>query len=168
MKSLNDTQIANCIALAEMRIATINRTIARKTCDLKRIINAGDRTRFAADLERTIVRRDRVQADLDVLKAEQAERIAAEDCLPANPTHANTNADQQTVALLDAADLLRTKAAAAPVRERAALLAGATALLAMASGVTTGGSPAEAVEDAVNDAIDHAFRSSDAFNHDVA
>jgi hypothetical protein len=167
MKSLNDTQIANCIALAEMRIATINRSIARATCDLKRMINAGDYVRAKDALDRTIVRRDRVQADLDVLKAEQAERIAAIP-VAANPTHANTDADQQTNALLDAADLLRTKAAAAPVRERAALLAGAAALLAMASGVTTGGSPAEAVEDAVNDAIDHAFRSSDAFNHDVA
>jgi hypothetical protein len=167
MKSLNDTQIANCIALAEMRIATINRRIKSAAYDLKRTINTGDRIGREQAIERLTVRRDRVQADLDVLKAEQAERIAAIP-VAANPTHANTDADQQTVALLDAADLLRTKAGAAPVRERAALLAGAAALLAMASSVTTGGSPAEAIEDAVNDAIDHAFRSTDSFNHDVA
>ena len=76
-------------------------------------------------------------------------------------TSANTTADQQVNALLDAADHLTALAGAAPARKAAALKAGAAALLAMASGITTGGSPAEAIEDATTDAVDHAFRSSD-------
>jgi hypothetical protein len=78
-------------------------------------------------------------------------------------TSANTTADQQVNALLDAADHLEALATASGAKRAAALRAGAAALLAMASGITTGGSPAEAIEDATVTAVDAAFRSSDSF-----
>jgi hypothetical protein len=82
-------------------------------------------------------------------------------------TARKTNADQHVVALLDASDILHTKADAAPVREAAALRAGAYALAAMAQRISYGDANGVLAQ-WTRDAIDQSFRSSDSFDHDNA
>lgn len=80
------------------------------------------------------------------------------------PNRKTTDTAQQADALLQAADILDTKANAAGVREAAALRAGSAALSEMARRLTYGNAPGWHI-DYTTDAIDDAFRSSDQYDH---
>jgi hypothetical protein len=80
------------------------------------------------------------------------------------PNRTTTDAAQQADALLQAADILDTKANAAGVREAAALRAGSAALAEMARRIAYGNAGGWHI-DYTTMAVDDALRSSDTYDH---